>query len=438
MNPFARYPRRAAACAAMLLLAACTDRSPVSPQDPRTGPGTGEPGRPVYLVAVTCQVDLTAAAARCTPAQSDSAGASRALVLGGQGRYINLEPGSVDYNPASQSWNINMSLRNLVPQPLGTTDGTTLDPNGVRVFLQAGPYIITGNGTVGVTPDGHGTFTAANQPYWQYNSVLDPFEVSPSRTWSFQVPATVTNFGFTAYVAAAVQFPDGWIDVAPEPITMHPHSAWKLTPTSRDAAGNIIPNQFFAWTSSDTTVVTVTPSGSGGGLLGSVRAGTVSINLTSGPRAGSAVVNVTGMQRVWEGDVSDNYFTGGNWTHGVVPVAQDTIIINSPSPNYPLLVQNAQIGGIQIAEGGLLNLASFDMTASRNVVSSTAGGTGIVSTTGRLFLTGVATTVGGRVPRLRVTGSVSLSANLWVAAPLQVDAGRITSTGFRIESNNTL
>jgi hypothetical protein len=435
MNPFARYPRRAAGAAlgALLLATACTDRSPVSP-DPEPGETpAGTPGKPVYLTAVTCTVDLAAETTTCDPVDpaGSAGGAPRTLVLGGQGRYVSLETGPMMQNGAAGTISMDVSVRNLIPQALGTTNGTALDPAGVRVFLQSGPYARTGSGSVSIMADGVGTFTASAQPYFQYNSVLDPYETSGARTWTFQVDPGVTSFGFSAFVAAAVQYPDGWVDISPKTAVMPPNEQWKLIANSVDAAGNLIPNTFFTWTSTDTTVATVSD-----GLVSTVRAGTIPITVTSGARQGSTTLTVTGMRRVWEGDVDTNYFTRGNWPFDVVPGPSDTIVIPNPSPNYPLLTANAQVSGIEIAEGAVLNLAAYDMTASRNVASSTAGGTGIVSTTGRLFLSGTAATVRGRVPRLRVTGTYSLAANLSIVAPLQVDAGRLTSTGFRIESNN--
>lgn len=444
MNPLARYPRRTAAAAlgALLLSAACTDRSPVGPEgEPGGKTPPVEPGRPVHLMAVSCVVDVVAGTSRCEDAPRPD-GPAADLVLGGQNQYVNLDLGAVHYDHTSQSYKLDVSVRNLIQQPLGTTNGVSLDPNGVRVFLQAGPFVTSGTGSVTVIPDGVGIFTASNQPYYQYNSVLDQFESSGARTWSFQMPETVTAFGFTAYVSAAVQFPDGWVDVTAEPIVMHPNATLKLSGTARDAAGNFTEGaQTLTWSSTDSTVAAVTPSGSGGGVLTSLRGGTTMIQVSSTSagitRTGSAQVTVTGMQRVWQGDVDADYHKRPNWEHNIVPVAVDTIVIPFPSPNYPSLVQNVQVGGILMGEGATLSLGSFDITASRNVVASSAGGTGIVSTTGRLYLSGIAGQVQGRVPRLRVTGTYSLSGPLWIKAPLQVDGGRLTSHGYRIESNNT-
>lgn len=439
MNSPARYPRRTAAAAlgALLLAAACTDRSPVTPD---RGPGTtpADPGRPVHLVAVSCTVDVAAGTARCDDAPNPATPATD-LILGGQNRYVNLDLGAVNYDVSSQSYQMDVRVRNLIPQALGTTNGASLDPNGVRVFLQAGPNVKTGTGNVTVASDGVGTFTASNQPYFQYNQVLDQFETSGPRTWNFTMPATVTSFSFTAYVSAAVQFPDGWVDVTAVPLSMSPHADLKLTATARDAAGNFVEGgQFFTWASTDTTVATVTNGQTAGGLVSSLRAGTITIGVTSGPRVGSAEVTVRGMQRIWQGDVNTDYHTRGNWERDIVPVALDTIVVNNPSPNWPVLFQPAQVAGIQVAEGARLDVGAFDLTASRNVIASSAIGTGIIGGSGRLVLTGTAATVQGRVPRLRVQGTYSLTGNLTVKAPLQVDGGRLTSSTFRVEANNTL
>ena len=392
----------------------------------------------MHLVAVSCTVDVAAGTSRCDDAPNPG-GPATDLILGGQNRYVNLDLGAVHYDVNSQSYQMEVRVRNLIPQALGTTNGVALDPNGVRVFLQAGPNVKTGTGNVTMAPDGVGTFTATNQPYYQYNQVLDQFETSGPRTWQFTMPATVTSFSFTAYVSAAVQFPDGWVDVTAAPLNMAPHSELKLSATARDAAGNFVEGgQFFTWLSTDSTVAAVTNGQTAGGLVSTVRAGTTVIEVTAGPREGSATVNVRGMQRIWQGDVSTDYHTRGNWERNIVPVAQDTIIIANPSPNWPLLAQNAQVASILMDEGAILNVGAFDMTASRHVESSAAGGTGIVSTSGRLIVTGTAAEIRGRLPRLRVTGSYSLTGTVWVKAPLQIESGRLTSYGYRIESNNTL
>jgi hypothetical protein len=90
-------------------------------------------------------------------------------------------------------------VQNLTQNIVGTTDGVNV--TGVKVFFASGPTRTGGTGNVSVVPDGVGTFTEAGQAYYAYNQILDPYEISDSRLWLFEVDNTVTTFVFTVYVA---------------------------------------------------------------------------------------------------------------------------------------------------------------------------------------------------------------------------------------------
>jgi hypothetical protein len=53
-----------------------------------------------------------------------------------------------------------------------------------------------------------------------------------------------------------------------------------------------------------------------------------------------------------------------------------------------------------------------------------------------VVLTGFARNVRGILPRIRVTGTYSLDGNLTTQAPLEVPAGRITNSSFRIQTSS--
>jgi len=94
---------------------------------------------------------------------------------------------------------------------------------------------------------------------------------------------------------------------------------------------------------------------------------------------------------------------------------------------------SGNLAGVTVENVATISLGAFDMTASANVATGTSGG--ITNTSGRLFLSGVARTVEGKVPVLRVTGTYSLSANLTARAPIQVDAGRLTVSALRLQAD---
>jgi hypothetical protein len=146
---------------------------------------------------------------------------------------------------------------------------------------------------------------------------------------------------------------------------------------------------------------------------------------------------IAGITRVWTaGAGTTDWGTGGNWALGAAPMTLDSVLIpQAPAGGsiFPLLVSNVQIGGVTVEDGAILNVSAFDLTATANVLTGTTGG--ITNTSGRLTLAGVAATVAGRVPRLRVNGTYSLTGNLTARAPITVEAGRITDGEFRLQAD---
>jgi hypothetical protein len=301
----------------------------------------------------------------------------------------------------------------------------------VRVFFASGPMLLTGSGSVTVAnPDGYSNFTATMQPYYQYNQVLAPFQLSGGRLWQFNVPATATSYTFTAYVAATVQYPAGWIDVSPSPFTVQPRTTWMFTPTVRDVVGDPILGTAVTWSISDTTVAAL----AGDGTITAHRAGTAFLTATNGTQSGTATIQVTGTTRTWTGAVSTDWHGRHNWSDVIVPVSADSVYIPTGPSNMPVLNQNAQIAGVLVQNGATISIGPFDLTASANVVTGTSGG--IDGSVGRVVLAGFARTVQGILPRVRVTGTYSLTGNLTVKAPLEVPLGRLTNTSFRIQATS--
>jgi hypothetical protein len=90
-------------------------------------------------------------------------------------------------------------VQNLTKQSLGTDDGVAV--KGVNVFFNSGPTVTSGTGIVTVNADGTAMFSQAGQPYYLYNQIIAPYEISSSRLWQFTVPATVKTFDFTLLVS---------------------------------------------------------------------------------------------------------------------------------------------------------------------------------------------------------------------------------------------
>jgi hypothetical protein len=177
--------------AAVLFVAACAESGPTGPT------------HLFRTEMITCEASVTAGTLTCGESQAQaSAGMNFSLVLGGQGALVRLASTATAYNSGTQAFTSDVTVENLIAQPMNTTNGTTPDAGGIKVFFNSGPTVTGGTGVVTVTADGVGMFTASNQPYYQYSSgaILASGAITAAKTWQFTVPTTVTRFEFQVFV----------------------------------------------------------------------------------------------------------------------------------------------------------------------------------------------------------------------------------------------
>ncbi|HEX6748267.1 MAG TPA: Ig-like domain-containing protein [Longimicrobium sp.] len=273
-----------AACALIPAVAtACADRTPVAGEPP-SGPS------PAPAVAqLRCDVDVRGGTMTCGgPAPAASRGD---LLLGGQDFFVKLRSTNVAFSAPTLSADV--SLQNLLAQPMGTTDGTTPAPAGVRIFFAAQPATTGGTGSVTVqNADGTDIFTASGQPYFAYPGILAPGATSAAKTWQFHLDPGVTFFTFVVYVSAPLPRENGWVDVVSfSSLAMAPGQSRPLVALVFSGSGAEVEDAPVAWATSDSSVATVDASG----RVTAVAAGTATITATSGPRTGSTQVTVAAL-----------------------------------------------------------------------------------------------------------------------------------------------
>jgi hypothetical protein len=443
--------RAALLIGAVAATAACTDDSVVGSRPPGENPPPG--GGNLSILAVKCSGDTQAGTVKC--AAPTGTGASSDLIVGGQHVYVTVATSNVNFNSGTGDFTFDATVRNLIPQPLGTADGSTLDPTGVRVFFVEGLSlpVTSGTGTVTVVPENVGdvaTFTASNQPFYQYNEMLSQFELSPVKQWKLSIAGSVTTFEFHLYVSAKVQFPDGWVEIQPAVYNMPALASHALSATVRSALGTVDSMTSVAWVSGNPGVATVDPTstyvpGSGTYTVNSagVFAGTTTLTATSGPRTGTMTLNITGIQRRWIGGAAGSetdWHTGANWEHGLVPAPVDSAVFPGDRTFYPVLNQNTTIGGVimeaQISAAPSIALGAFDLSLGASIDH---GPNGVVTgTSGRVIFSGIAQTISGGLsnvdyPAARFFGTYSLNTNLNVTGGrIVVQGGRLRNTGHRI------
>lgn len=249
------------------------------------------------IAAIACTADVAAGELTCereSPGATGEEGPSY-LIVGGQGTFVTLTGTNTSYNTNNQRWRADVTLTNLIPQALGTPDGTTGD--SIKIFIHDGPTVILSDpagGTVSfANPDGTDAFTGVNQPYLGYLGPVAPDAVSEKRVWQFLVSQGVT-FEFWVYVSASVQYPDGWVEVTPATATIGIGGVpLDLDAVAYDVVGRPDDGATFTWTSGDPNIATVDETT---GEVTGVAAGTVTITASSdGPEAdGTAEITVTG------------------------------------------------------------------------------------------------------------------------------------------------
>jgi hypothetical protein len=277
MHRSARLPL---ALAAGVLFTACEQGAPLAPDASR-------PDAPAALLAaLECTAAVASAAVVCREA-APATGAASGLIVGGQGTYVFLDATRIEFTAADSLFSMDVTVRNLIPQPLGTTDGTALHPQGVRVFFVAGP-IGTGGSAVLLNADGTDMFLAEGQPYFQWNEVLQTDQTSGERTWNFRLDEGTTGFTFRVYVAAQVRFPDGWVDLGSPADTLVAGTEAPLGPVVRTVVGTPVIGADIVWESSDSAIATVDSAG----RIAALAPGVATITATSGARSGSRTVAV--------------------------------------------------------------------------------------------------------------------------------------------------
>jgi hypothetical protein len=283
------FRRRALFLAGLFVAVSCSDAgNPVGPPVdpiPRPGPGEG--------IALDCSLHVATGTLNCgTPgANTGAALGAGSIIVGGQNKKVRLvasnhvfRKGNLD---AVDSLEIDVTVKNLMHQALGTEDGSTVAPSGVQLFFAEEPYGFP-TGSVSVENASTGMFTSGTSQYFQYNQVLRPDSVSAPQKWIFKYDSAATNIRFGILVKAAVQYPGGFVKVTPRADTLAVNETLALNAVVYNAVSDTLPVSP-TWSSNDPAVATVDANT---GLVTAVGFGTAVITATHGSKTGTATIVV--------------------------------------------------------------------------------------------------------------------------------------------------
>jgi len=187
------------------------------------------------------------------------------------------------------------------------------------------------------------------------------------------------------------------------------------------------------WASTNPTVATVTPAGSAVTLT-AVTAGTANIVASVGSQDYQFALQVLppgSASKTWVGGASSAaraWSEPTNWSPTGAPTATDDVLIPATA-NEPLLSSAAQVNDLTVSSGATLDLGDFSIqvTGDLHVLGAVTFGTVVAGGTGGLL---DGTLDGLYISQSRsVTGSLTLTGALEIAAPLTVGAQTVSVGG---------
>jgi len=135
-------------------------------------------------------------------AQTD---ADNVSIIGGQNVWLSLGASGVAYDGGSGLFRFSASLTNLLSQALGTIDGSTVDPDGIRLVLDA-VAITSGSGTIAAAnADGVGGPLTPGKAYFQFGGILRANQTSAGKIVELAVPASVNTFALEFLVVTKAE-----------------------------------------------------------------------------------------------------------------------------------------------------------------------------------------------------------------------------------------
>ncbi|HEU0300615.1 MAG TPA: hypothetical protein VFR37_14190 [Longimicrobium sp.] len=122
---------------------------------------------------------------------------------------------------------------------------------------------------------------------------------------------------------------------------------------------------------------------------------------------------------VWQGDVSTDWFTAGNWQSNAVPGASSVVMLPNAtllgSGFKPTLTANASALHLRVSTGDSLTLGGFDMAVGGNLDAP-----GLITGSGSVTMSGSNALLRGNLSALFVTGSTFLQGEVRATGAVSV------------------
>src|SRR6266566_1401407 len=264
---------------ATVTVAGCT--VPVASVGVSPGSATVAAGQSVQLTATPKDANGTPLSGRTVTWSSNNTSVAIADV---NGNVTALAPGSATITATSegQSGTAAITVTNVPVNSVTVTPASASIQQGQTVQLTATPKDANGNALSGRVV----TWSSSNTSVASVNT--GGFVTSSAAGSATITAASEGKSGTSAITVTSV--PVASVTVSPAPASVPAGQTLQLTATPKDANGNPLTGRVVSWSSSNTSVATVSSSG----LVSGVVAGSATITATSEGQSGTSAVTVTG------------------------------------------------------------------------------------------------------------------------------------------------
>jgi hypothetical protein len=198
---------RAAAGLWLLLTLACAEqRAPGEPEPARVALSGARVAlhAPRELASFDCLASPRDGKVVCSPEGAELPAGVLADVMPVQEGQLRLSWANPRFD--GTTYTLDVSLRNLMREAIGTPDGVLADTNGIRVYVTGTSSALTGDDAISVdNPDGTATVDGVSLPYFRYAEILRRNASTSAKPWRFVVPSDLSAFGFRVLVSTEVQ-----------------------------------------------------------------------------------------------------------------------------------------------------------------------------------------------------------------------------------------
>ncbi len=278
-----------------------------------------------------------------------------ALLLTAQGVDVRVLTSAISWTDTGVSFDA--AIQNLAGQRIGSSNGDTADPRGIRMVFVAPEAELAGAAApaqviaapVESSVTGRDSVTGASQPFVKFAALLDSGAVTAPTRVQLSIPANAPSATFALVVVAPVKHPHGWLRIAPAAVVVAIGRPRTLEAELRDALGRAMPSTAVTWSTSTIENADVTSDGAVNGKKTGIARVIVTCDAPCAAAGDTAQLAITAAEGVTLAVQPRAQHAISRFVYGINFATDDSISSGGGSPWYgakiPRLMTINRVGG---------------------------------------------------------------------------------------------